>query len=80
MPDRILFLDASEEVLRRHKEADTTRSRGFFEHHLTYLLPLKRQWFLQKENVDVLTVDSLTKEEVGQKVKEWIDLQIEKAR
>ena len=29
MPARILFLDASEETLRAHKEADSTRSREF---------------------------------------------------
>ena len=73
MPDRILFLDASEEVLREHKERDTTRSRNFFEHHLQYLLPLKRSWFLGKDNVDVLNVDGLSAEEVGRKVKEWAD-------
>lgn len=44
MPDRILFLDASDEVLRSNKENDSTRSRNFFEHHLKYLLPLKREW------------------------------------
>ena len=41
MPTRILFLDASNEVLLKHKENDTTRSRNFFEHHIKYLLPLK---------------------------------------
>lgn len=73
MPTRILFLNATEETLRRHKENDETRSRNFFEHHLQYLLPLKKQWFMGKENVDVLDVDNLTAEEVGQKVKEWVD-------
>lgn len=73
MPDRILFLDASEEVLRRHKENDHIRSRNFFEHYLKYLLPLKRNWFIGRENVDVLNVDDLSAEEVGKKVKEWVD-------
>ncbi|MBQ8231268.1 MAG: AAA family ATPase [Lachnospiraceae bacterium] len=73
MPTRILFLDASNEVVIRHKENDNTRSRNFFEHHLKYLLPLKRKWFLEKENVDVLNVDNLNAEEVGEKVKEWVD-------
>ncbi len=71
MPDRILFLDASEEVLRKRKEGDATRSRNFFEHHLRYLLPLKRKWFLKKETVDVLNVDRLSADEVGRAVKEW---------
>ena len=73
MPTRILFLDASNKVLLKHKENDTTRSRNFFEHHIKYLLPLKRNWFIGKENVDVLNVDNLTAKEVGEKVKEWVD-------
>lgn len=40
-------------------------SRNFFEHHLKYLLPLKRKWFYGKENVDVLNVDNLNADEVG---------------
>lgn len=73
LPDRILFLDASEEILRKRKENDQTRSRMFFEHHLQYLLPLKKSWFIGRANVDVLKVDCLSEEQVGQKVKEWID-------
>lgn len=73
MPDRILFMDASEEVLRKRKESDTTRSRKFFEYYLTHLLPLKRKWFLQKPNVDILNVECLTPDEMGQMVKEWVD-------
>lgn len=72
-PTRILFLDASEEVLRQHKENDPTRSRNFFEQYLRTLLPLKRQWFAQKENVDYLLVDGLSAQEVGEKVKQWCD-------
>ena len=34
MPDRILFLDASEETLRRNKRNDSARSRNFFDHYL----------------------------------------------
>ena len=41
MPTRILFLDASEDVLRARKENDNTRAREFFGYHLKYLLPLK---------------------------------------
>ena len=77
MPTRILFLDASTEVLVRRKENDKSRSRNFFEHHLKYLLPLKRNWFLGKENVDVLNVDNLNADEAGKKVKEWVDFCIE---
>ncbi|MBO7514719.1 MAG: AAA family ATPase [Lachnospiraceae bacterium] len=78
MPDRILFLDASDEVLRSHKQNDATRSRNFFEHHLTHMMPLKRAWFREKDNVDWLMVDDLSREEVGRKVKEWCDTMIQK--
>ena len=73
MPTRILFLDASDETLRQHKENDLTRSRNFFEHHLQYLLPLKRDWFYGKDNVDILMVDELDREQVGIKVRDWCD-------
>ncbi|MDF2888094.1 MAG: hypothetical protein K0R23_2479 [Lacrimispora sp.] len=73
MPDRILFLDASEQILRIRKENDQSCSRQFFEYHLQHLLPLKKSWFIGRSNVDVLEVNSLTKEEVGQKVKVWVD-------
>jgi hypothetical protein len=73
LPTRILFLDASEAFLRRNKESDKSRSRNFFDFYLQDLLPLKRQWFLGQEQVDVLNVDGLTREEVGQQVKIWCD-------
>jgi len=80
MPDRILFLDASDDVLRSHKQNDPTRSRNFFEHHLTHMMPLKRQWFLGRENVDLLMVDELSAEEVGAAVKKWCDQCIQQSR
>jgi hypothetical protein len=73
MPKRILFLDASDSVLRQHKENDSTRSRNFFEHYSKYFLPLKKEWFFARENVDILNIDNLSAEEVGYKVKEWVD-------
>ena len=73
MPDRTLFLDASEDTLRRNKEQDTRLPRNSFEHHLNNLLPLKREWFIGREDVDVLNVDTLSPKEVGAIVKEWID-------
>lgn len=75
MPDRILFLDASEETLRRNKENDPTRSRNFFDHHLQHFLPLKRAWFLGRPDVDVLSVDGLTRLELGRRVLEWVEAQ-----
>jgi len=73
MPTRILFLNATDKTLRMHKENDSTRSRNFFEHHLQYFLPLKKKWFFENENVDILNVDGFSADEVGRKVKEWVD-------
>ena len=73
MPDRILFLNASEETLHRNKKNDSSRSRIFFDHHLQYFLPLKKAWFIGRPDVDVLDVDDLTPEELGQKVMAWVD-------
>ena len=73
MPHRILFLNASEETLRRNKDGDATRSRNFFDLYLQHFLPLKKAWFLGRPDVDVLNVDDMTAEEVGQKVLAWVD-------
>ena len=72
MPRRILFLDAPDEVLRRRKAGDASRDRGFFDHYLTALLPLKRAWFAAKDNVDFLDTASLTLDETGAAVLEWV--------
>lgn len=73
MPDRILYLDASEDELRNRKVNDKTNDRKFFEYYIKNLLPLKKEWFIGKENVDVLNVDDLGIEEVGELVRKWID-------
>lgn len=78
LPRRILFLDAGDEVLRRRKASDESRSREFFEHTLTTLLPLKRQWFLGRENVDVLRTDALDREQVGRQAAAWVRTQMKK--
>lgn len=73
MPQRILFLDASEETLRKRKETDTTRSREFFEYYIQKLLPLKKEWFLNRADVDILNTDEKSIQEVGEKVREWLE-------
>ncbi len=73
MPQRILFLDASEETLRKRKETDTTRSREFFEYYIQKLLPLKKEWFLNRADVDILNTDGKSIQEVGEKVREWLE-------
>ena len=71
MPEHILFLDASEGMLRARKENDTTRSRGFFEHYLNHLLPLKREWFRNRTDTTFLQTDGLTAEQEGEAVLHW---------
>ena len=73
MPQHILFLDASEAALRARKAGDATRDRGFFEHYLAHLLPLKRKWFREKQNVTFLSTDGLTARQVGERVKLWCE-------
>ena len=73
MPDRILFLDASDDVLRKRKENDPTRSRNSFDNYLKNFMPLKRRFMSMLDNVDYLNVDTLSKEEVALRVKEWVD-------
>lgn len=73
MPQRILFLDASEETLRKRKEMDSTRSREFFEYYIQKLLPLKKEWFLNRADVDILNTDGKSIQEVGEKVREWLE-------
>ncbi len=73
MPERILFLDASAETLYARKAGDSTRSREFFGHYCTHLLPLKREWFREKPNVTFLPTDGLTAEQVGERVKAWCE-------
>lgn len=72
MPDRILFLDAPDDVLLARKRGDLTRDRAFFDHYLTRLLPLKRQWLLGKRTVDVLRVGNMSRQEMGEKVEAWV--------
>ena len=73
MPDRILFLDANAETLRRRKAGDTARSREFFEHHLNHLMPQKRKWFKEKPNTDFLHTDDMNPLQLGQSVMAWVD-------
>lgn len=77
---RILWLEASDETLQRHKENDPTRSRNSFDGYIRDFLPLKREFLFAKGNMDILQVDDLTKEEVGQSVREWCRRQIKSGR
>lgn len=73
MPYRILFLNASVETLRQRRAEDTVRSRTFFDYYLSALLPLKRKWFLGRENVDLLQTDGQTLEQVGEQAEAWVN-------
>ena len=59
------------------KTLDESRSREFFEHYLTALLPMKRQWFLNQENVNVLRTDALSQEQMGRLAASRVHLQME---
>lgn len=78
LPRRVLFLDASVEVLRNRKTLDKSRSRTFFEHYLTTLLPMKRQWFLGRDDVDILPTDGLSRKQMCEHAADWVLLQMEK--
>ena len=43
------------------------------------VLPLKRAWFAQKDNVDVLDTARLTPDETGAAVRDWVARQRAKA-
>lgn len=73
MPYRILFLEAEINTIRTHNENDIIRERKFFENYVTRLLPLQKEWFFNKDYVDILNVDGYSKEEVGSCVLEWIN-------
>lgn len=70
--DRTLFLQASAPVLRRRKEVDTGRERGFFEHTVRHLLPAKKQWFAAQPRVDFLQTDDLTQPRTAAAVFAWV--------
>lgn len=77
LPDRILFLEASEATLQAHKDGDSSRGRRSFDSYLRTMLPLKQAWFQKKNNVDYLQVDGLSPLEVGERVKQWCDAQLQ---
>lgn len=68
MPDFVIYLDASDVELRQRKNWDKTRSRSFFDFQLEKLLPMKRAWFLSKDNTIVIDTNAKTLEEVSQEV------------
>ncbi|MEQ9764279.1 hypothetical protein ABPS01_06350 [Streptococcus sp. ZJ151] len=68
LPDLVIYLDASDLELRQRKKRDKTRNRSFFEFQLENLLPIKRAWFLSKDNTTVIDTNDKTLEEVCQEV------------
>lgn len=69
-----LYLDASIYTLVENKKMDTTRRRGFFDHYLSNLNSLKKEWFTDRvtPTTDFLNIDDMSKEQVGNHVVEWI--------
>ena len=68
-PGRLEITDG----FRRGKRRDKSRSREFFDFHWEYLLPLKREWFLNRPGTDVLRVDTMDRETMGKAVLKWVD-------
>jgi len=75
MANHVLFLDAKIETLAKHKENDLSRGRGFFEHYVKNMLPLKRKWFFEEKDKkpEILLVDGMNIDEVGNSVLSWIE-------
>lgn len=73
MPDKILFLEADEKILQQRKKQDASRTRGFFDFYIRSLMPLKREWFRSREEVDFLDTAYLTAPETGERVKRWAE-------
>lgn len=71
--DGILFLDTDAEAMRRHKEADATRGRNFFEHYIARMHGMKRDWFAQRMNVTFLATHGKTPDEMGEEVVRWLN-------
>lgn len=73
LPDRILFLDASVPELRRRRDKDASRARGFFDHYISTLLPAKRVWFARLPNVDWLDTDRLSPAQTAAAALAWAE-------
>lgn len=73
MPDKILFLDANNETLIKHKENDNSRSRNFFDCYLNNLLPLKKSWFKNKDNIEFIKIDDINQEDLLIKINNIIN-------
>jgi deoxyadenosine/deoxycytidine kinase len=71
--DGILFLDAGIDTLRRRKEADGSRGRNSFEHFVSHLHAMKREWFLQSPITKFLNVNNKTAADVGQAAVDWVN-------
>lgn len=78
MPDRILYLDAGAETLEQNVRSDAARRHGHFDRYVRKLLPLKMDWMRKAhgDRLDVLSVDGLSAEQVGEAVVAWAMRQI----
>ena len=74
MPDRVLFINTGIEQLRRNKENDATRKRGFFDHYIEHMLPLKKDWFFAQNRfpVDILDASRLDQAALQEAVLRWV--------
>ncbi len=68
----ILYLDASDETLRKRMSSDKSRKRGFFEHYLESLHPYKKTWIKNITNITIINTDNLNEDDTLDQAMKWI--------
>jgi deoxyadenosine/deoxycytidine kinase len=77
--NRILFLQASADTLRKRKKLDTSRKRSSFEHYINNIFPLEKTWFSSLPHTDIVNIDEYSQEEMKSLVFNWINTNINTA-
>lgn len=68
----ILYLDASDETMRKRMSSDKSRKRGFFEHYLESLHPYKKTWIKNITNITIINTDNLNEDDTLDQAIKWI--------
>jgi len=71
LSDLIVYLDASDEVLRSRKNRDSTRGRGFFEQYIQNYRVKEREHFLDI-GAHIIQTDHLAVDQVASKIEELV--------
>ena len=67
--DKILFLTASDDELKKRMLLDNTRGRSTFN---LDAFRIYEEWFLKNKSIDILDVTNLTFQEQTNKIKNWL--------